>query len=50
MDRHGSVEQDMNRYNGLPKPYSMMNLGAVESEGQPPKMRSSSRKKKEVLE
>lgn len=48
-DRLGSVEHDMNRYNGLPKPYSMMNLGTTDGDAQPPKMRSSSRKKKEVF-
>ncbi|ODN04409.1 hypothetical protein Ocin01_02273 [Orchesella cincta] len=47
IDRIGSAERDMNRCNVLPKPYSMMNLGMDEDDAQPPKLRSSSRKKKE---
>lgn len=48
-DRNVSIERDpMNRHNGLPKPYSMMNLGADEGDVAPPKARTT-RKKKEVL-
>jgi len=47
VDRIGSVERDNKPCNVLPKPYSMMNLGVEDDDAQPPKLRSSSRKKKE---
>ncbi|CAL8077791.1 unnamed protein product [Orchesella dallaii] len=48
IDRYGSVERERKARNPLPTPYSAMNLGVEENDdAQPPKLRSSSRKKKE---